>query len=303
MYNKSTLKIIINFLLAFLSEVFALKITVILNDKKAISISCSKVITQYLKTKNVDLFLPSDKAGYPLDECRMVDFSGVDIAVVVGGDGTMLGASRLLRRFGTAIVGVNMGRLGFLAEIEVSDILPALDRIVEENYFIEKRMLLYGQISREGNIIGECYALNDLVINKSAFARPVVLDLEIDGQTVGSYRGDGLIVASPTGSTAYAFSAGGPLLTPNLELLSVVPVCPHTFFTRPYILSRDSIVKIKYRSESGYASCLADGQSLGLLQQDDEVIVRIAEEKISLLHLKQPQFFERVKEKLLHGSL
>lgn len=274
------------------------KITIILNYKNEETITFAQKIREFLENKGVELLVPEDKPGYSLSDSANVDFSAADIALLLGGDGTLLAVSKYLSAYDVPMLAINMGNVGFLSEVEKEEIPQALIALLSDEYIIDERMMIQGSIYRNKRQIACLSALNDLVINNGIYSRTIVLDLFVDGQEVTSNRADGMIISTPTGSTAYSLSAGGPIVLPQLSSILITPVCPHTFFSRPIVLPPDSTIKIIYRSESGNAALTADGQTSNLLEMNDEIYISTLEQKTKLIRLKKYNFFERVKNKL-----
>jgi NAD+ kinase len=223
-----------------------------------------------------------------------------ELAVVVGGDGTMLSVSRSLVDCNIPLVGINRGRFGFLTDLSTDSMLVSLDKILAGKYTIEQRMLLSADISRYGETIGSGRALNDVVINKSGGIRLIELEVYIDGQFVYRQRSDGLIVATPTGTTAYSLSAGGPILHPTLDAIAMVPICPHTLSNRPIAINSASKVEITLIHAED-ARVHFDGQVQVPLQQGDTVHVQRAENTISLLHPEGHSHYGMLRDKLRWG--
>lgn len=226
----------------------------------------------------------------------------VDWVIVLGGDGTLLSCARQFATTGTPIIGINMGRLGFLTEIDVPDMWLGLEKILTGHYYIEERMMLEAQVFRKGKAVEQAAGLNDAVITKGAFARLILLEVFINDQYLNTYPADGLIIASPTGSTAYSLSAGGPLVTPNLELMLLTPICPHTLWSRPMVIAPDSTVKVSVLSQLGGVMLTMDGQHGFWLEQRDQVIIKRAPYNTRLLRLRDRGFFAVLREKLREGD-
>ncbi|RJQ30723.1 MAG: NAD(+) kinase [Peptococcaceae bacterium] len=222
----------------------------------------------------------------------------VDWVIVLGGDGTLLSCARQFAAAGTPIIGINVGRLGFLTEIDVPGMKLDLKRILNGHYYIEERMMLEAEVFRQGKVVEQSVGLNDAVITKGAFARLILLEVFINEQYLNTYPADGLIVASPTGSTAYSLSAGGPLVAPNLELILLTPICPHTLWSRPIVVASDSNVKVNILSRLGGVMLTMDGQHGFWLEQGDQVVIKRALHNTRLLRLKGRSFFEVLREKL-----
>lgn len=223
-----------------------------------------------------------------------------DLAVVLGGDGTMLTVARSLADFSIPLVGVNRGRFGFLTDLNLATMLDAMGKILEGEFSIEQRILLTATIIRDGQAVSDGRAMNDVVINKSGLSRLIELEINIDGQFVHRQRSDGLIVATPTGTTAYSLSAGGPLLQPTLDAIALVPICPHTLSNRPLIISSASKVEITLIHAED-ARVHFDGQLQMSLQPDDKMLVQCADKTVSLLHPLGHSHYDMLREKLHWG--
>ena len=221
-----------------------------------------------------------------------------DLAIVVGGDGTLLNAARSLAEPRVAVLGVNLGRLGFLVDVSPEDMTQQLDNIFAGNFIEEQRTLLHSSIIRDGEIRSECMALNDVVVHKKDVARMIELETYIDGAFLNSNRSDGLIVSTPTGSTAYALSGGGPILHPRLAALTLVPICPHTLSNRPIVVHDDSVIEIIVHEDTLAAQLSCDGQLSQPLECGDHVTVRKHAHSLQLLHPPGHNFFSVLREKL-----
>jgi len=226
----------------------------------------------------------------------------IDLGIVVGGDGTMLHVACALARHGVPLIGVNLGRLGFLTDIKADQLDSELGKILDGDYQIESRMLLTAAIMRKGRIVHSAVAFNDVIINKGDIARLIDVETYIGGEFVYSTRCDGIIVSSPTGSTAYALSAGGPILYPTLAAITVVPICPHTLSNRPLVVSSDSTVEVAIAGvPNQQAHVTFDGQSMFALEDHDRVYVRRADAPVWLIHPSSRSYFDVLREKLHWG--
>lgn len=231
------------------------------------------------------------------DMCRTID-----LAVVIGGDGTLLNVARQMAPCGVPIIGVNLGRLGFLADIAPDVMGDQIGRILDGDYQLERRLLLHVEIMRKGKIVQEASALNDVVISKGEIARLIEFEIYLDGEFVIDSRADGIIVSSPTGSTAYAMSAGGPILHPTLAAISLVPICPHTLSFRPIVVSSDSIIEAVIVGQSAQARVTCDGQLNFPLDVGDRIYVRRAENPVELIHPANRSHFDVLRAKLFWGK-
>lgn len=235
----------------------------------------------------------------PLEQIGQV----ADLAVVIGGDGTLLHVARNLAEHAVPVIGVNQGRLGFLTDIPLASMEREVGRILDGEFQAEQRLLLHADIHREGRPVQAARALNDVVITKGEIARLIEYETYIDGQFVNSARGDGIIIASPTGSTAYAMSAGGPILYPTLAALALVPICPHTLSNRPIVVSSESVVQIVVAGPTaGHAQVTFDGQLNYNLEDGDHVHVRRANHWAELLHPLARNHYDVLREKLGWGT-
>ncbi len=226
----------------------------------------------------------------------------VDLAVVVGGDGTMLSVARILAAHDVPLVGVNQGRLGFMTDIALSDTQKALKAILEGEYDAEERHILQGSVTRHGQVLLDTLALNDVVVSRGAIGGMVELTVTIDGKFGYNLRADGLIIATPTGSTAYALSANGPIMHPNLAAIVLVPVAPHALSNRPIALSDDCEVEMTL-TRGRDAGAHFDGQAHITLQERDCITIRRSQHTIRFLHPRGYDYFRMLREKLHWSSL
>ncbi len=226
-----------------------------------------------------------------------------DIIIALGGDGTLLNAVRNSRPHGTPVLGINLGHLGFLTEVEPSEIMDALPELVKGNFKLEKRMMLQSLIKRDGQVIKELVGLNDVVISKGALARIIDLETYVGNEYVTTYPSDGLIISSPTGSTAYSLSAGGPIVDPRVDILLITPICPHTFYSRPLVIPDNQMVKVIIRSRHDQVMATVDGQVGTSLQPGDEVYVKKADEVVKLVRLMDRSFYQVLHKRLNEGRI
>lgn len=220
-----------------------------------------------------------------------------DAALVVGGDGTMLSIGRRLARHGTPLIGINQGRLGFITDIPLDNYEHTLGPMLRGAYEEDHRPLMHARVVREGVCVFDTLALNDVVVNRGATSGMVELRVEVDGKFVSNQRADGLIIASPTGSTAYALSAGGPILHPSIPGWVLVPIAPHTLSNRPIVLADANEVAIEVVAGRG-ASANFDMQSLASLLHGDRILVKRSEYCARFLHPKGWSYFDTLRKKL-----
>lgn len=234
--------------------------------------------------------------GCPVCPTNALD--GVDCAFALGGDGTVLSTARMVAPRGIPILGVRLGRLGFLSEIDPQDLEFALEKLEQGMFFLEKRSMLAPSVVRAGGTVHTGICLNEVVISRGGLLRPVELSLVINREHVASYFGDGVIVSTPTGSTAYSFSAGGPLLAPDLNGTVVTPLCAHNLFARPLVVGCDKQISIRVlRGGTGMMAVL-DGQKSWALRQGDEVMVQTAPHMASLVRFTTWSFYHVLRQKL-----
>ncbi|AEY01199.1 inorganic polyphosphate/ATP-NAD kinase [Oceanimonas sp. GK1] len=227
-----------------------------------------------------------------------------DLAIVVGGDGNMLGSARVLSRFDVAVVGVNRGNLGFLTDLSPDSFEQPLERLLSGDYQTEHRFLLEAQVHRHGQLKASNTAMNEAVLHPGKIAHMIEFEVYINGHFMYSQRADGMIVATPTGSTAYSLSAGGPILTPNLNAITLVPMFPHTLSCRPIVIDADAQVKMVLspanKSEHMLVSC--DGHVSLAVQPGDEIHINKSPHRLKLLHPRGHSYFEVLRSKLGWGS-
>jgi NAD+ kinase len=225
----------------------------------------------------------------------------VDLLLVLGGDGTLLSMARLVGDLGVPILGVNLGGLGFLTALTVDELFPALEAYLDDGLVIEERMMLAATVSRQGERLSEYVALNDMVITKSAMSRIIRLEVAVDGQLATGYRADGLIISTPTGSTAYSLSAGGPIVFPTMDAVVLTPICSHTLTNRPIVLPGSQRIEVTLLTDQD-VMLTADGQVGFALKPLDTVEVRRAAARIRLLRFPQKHFFSVLRTKLKWGE-
>ena len=279
-----------------------MKIAIIVNlDKKGALLTASK-ISDLLMSEGVDVYtLKSDLAGELHSTKTFATHSELveacDILLTVGGDGTIIHCAKHAAAFSKPVLGINSGRLGYVAELEADEI-EMLRSLVKGEYELESRLLLSVTITRENSNRESYIAVNDAVISRGSLSRIIDLDVKIDGSEVSSYRADGVLLSTPTGSTAYALSAGGPVIAPTLKCFELVPICSHSLSARCVILSSDSVVEIKASSPDGKSYLTIDGQISVELSENDTVEIKSADESLDMILLKKRNFFKLAGEKL-----
>lgn len=229
-------------------------------------------------------------------------FAASDAAIVLGGDGAFLRAARTVAPLGVPLLGVNLGHLGFLTAVEPNGLYAALDRVLSGDYSIEERLMLKATITRSGERVASFFGLNDAVVTRGVFPRVIELETYVDDVLIGTFLADGIIVSTPTGSTAYSLSAGGPIVNPGIEALVITPICPHTVGARALITRPDERVTIRMAHERTDAMLTVDGQVGDVLRPGDEVEVTRAGKPARLVNLIGRSFYDLLHSRLLQGS-
>jgi NAD+ kinase len=225
----------------------------------------------------------------------------VDLIVVLGGDGTMIGAARMIGEAETPVLGVNFGTLGYLAEFSVDDMIPALEAILAGSYTLERRLMLAATVYRGGERLMYDRVLNDVVISKSALARIIEIESWVDGQFVNCFRADGLIISTPTGSTAYNLSAGGPVIYPSMNAVVITPICPHTLSNRPLVVSDAVEFELVLKTPKEEVALTLDGQVGIPLECEDRVRVCKSRTGFNLIQAHTRNYFDVLRNKLKWG--
>lgn len=236
------------------------------------------------------------KEGYTLEQIGEKS----DLVIVIGGDGNMLGMARRLAKYNVPLIGINRGNLGFLTDITPQTAFEQLHSCLERReFFIEERFLLQAEIEQNGKIVTSNNALNEFVVHSSQIAKMIDFEVSIDDKFAFSQRSDGLIIATPTGSTAYSLSAGGPILSPNLNAISLVPLNPHSLTSRPLVVSGDSHISLRFaRYNQPNLTLSCDSQELFAFNVDDRIIVKKSHDTLKLLHLNDYNYFTVLGSKL-----
>ncbi len=259
-------------------------------------------IAHFLGQQGCDVALERETAANTgLSHYQALDVAAIgaqcDLGLVVGGDGTMLGIGRQLARHGVPLIGINQGRLGFVTDIPLENYRATLTPMLRGEYEEDHRRLMHAKVMRDSHCVFDALAMNDVVVNRGATSGMVELRVEVDGHFVANQRADGLIIASPTGSTAYALSAGGPLLHPSIPGWVLVPIAPHTLSNRPIVLA--DVAEIAIEMVAGRdASANFDMQSLASLLHGDRIIVRRSQHGVRFLHPKGWSYFDTLRKKL-----
>jgi NAD+ kinase len=225
-----------------------------------------------------------------------------DLVIAVGGDGTLLSVARAFAAAGTPILSVNLGYLGFLTEVRLADLYPTLEGWCRSCYKLDERAMLHAELWREGARQSSYEALNEIVVSKGEPARMGDFGVELNGKSVAQFRADGVIVSTPTGSTAYTLAANGPILTPDVDALVVTPICPHLLTLRPIVVRDDALLTVRVEGAPNLALLTVDGQQAVQLQRGDEVRCHRSQYTINLVRLSEGGFFEALRSKLSWGE-
>ena len=259
-------------------------------------------IAQFLHAQGCEVVFEQDTAqnlrisGYPVLDVAALG-AECDLGLVVGGDGTMLGLGRQLAHSGLPLIGINQGRLGFITDIPFGNFASTLAPMLRGDYEEDLRSLMHGRVMRNGHCVFDALAMNDVVVNRGATSGMVELRVEVDGHFVANQRADGLIIATPTGSTAYALSAGGPMLHPSIPGWVLVPIAPHTLSNRPIVLANTMEIAIELVSGRD-ASANFDMQSLASLLHGDRIVVTRSNHQVRFLHPLGWSYFDTLRQKL-----
>ena len=261
-----------------------------------------EAVGQFLMSLGCEVALEADTAAnMGLTDYTVLNVAAIgencDLCLVVGGDGTMLGIGRQLAPYGVPLIGINQGRLGFITDIPFGNYQTTLEPMLAGAYEEDHRSLMQARVMRDGHCVFSALAMNDVVVNRGATSGMVELRMEVDGHFVANQRADGMIIASPTGSTAYSLSAGGPLLHPSIPGWVLVPIAPHTLSNRPIVLANATEIAIEIVAGRD-ASASFDMQSLASLMHGDRIVVTRSDYQVRFLHPKGWSYFDTLREKL-----
>jgi NAD+ kinase len=262
-------------------------------------------LMEWLHTRNVEARLDTETAAYlgrtdGLDRVTVPEHA--QLVIVLGGDGTLLSAARAVAGRVIPIFPVNLGGLGFLTAITLDQLYPELERAFRGEQRVVPRKMLHGELVRNGQTFQSYEALNDIVIAKTQIARMIDLETHVDQQYISTFKADGLIIATPTGSTAYSLSAGGPIVYPLVEALCITPVCPHMLTNRPVLVPDNMAIQIVCQAEDGQAFLTVDGQVGEPLLHQDRILVRASEHSVHLIRPPKLFFFDVLRQKLKWGE-
>lgn len=259
----------------------------------------------WLGRQEKEIFLDTDTgsiAGLASPHQKSKIPSLVDMVIVLGGDGTLLSVARLVEGTDVPILGVNLGGLGFLTEVTVEEVFGTLEKVFKNEFVTDDRLMLKGIVHRQGERVAQSLVLNDVVISKGTLARMIKLEIFINRQFVTALRGDGLILATPTGSTAYSLSAGGPIINPSVDAMLITPISPHTLTNRPIVIPNNIHVEVVLKTREEGTAVTFDGQVGFSLRHEDVVEIVTAESKIKLIRSPQRNYYEVLRRKLKWGE-
>ncbi len=282
------------------------RVALIGNDRDARVVDSLRALASHLKLRARKVCVDATTTvDFDADVARIPESDlgeRVDLIVAVGGDGTMLHAARLASPHGVPVLGVNRGRLGFLADIGPADLRQRLDEVLQGEYVRDRRAMLQARILSPTQSDRNCHSLNDVVLMKWRTGRMLDFETWIDGRYVNTHGGDGLVVATATGSTAYALSCGGPILYPELEAVVLAPICPHTLSDRPIVVRSSSTIEIRLLERPDtQAQVTCDGVTIGELAPGDRLMVTPSDEHVTLLHPKDHDYYRILRSKLRWG--
>jgi NAD+ kinase len=271
---------------------------------EALEVVCE--LREWCEARGIELRAVDSVAGQarcaPLAESDGELAEDVDLIVVLGGDGTMLGAARMLGTRQIPVLGVNFGFLGYLTEFTLEEMFPALENVRQGNFIVERRMMI--DVALDSSVeSAPRRALNDAVVTKSAATRMIEIESYINGMFVNSFRADGMIVATPTGSTAYSLSAGGPIVHPSMSAILLTPICPHMLSNRPVVVPGESVVDLVFKRADPDLSLTIDGQPGVELRHDDRIRLRRSQTTFNLVQPTNRNYFEVLRTKLKWGTL
>jgi NAD+ kinase len=287
------------------------RIGIIAKQNKPEAVPIVRSLVEWLRPKKIEVYIEKGigelfhppLTGPHLNSVGREDIPAqVEMMIVLGGDGTLLSVARLVRDRKVPILGVNLGGLGFLTEITLEELYRVLEKVVQGDFFTNERVVLSASVIRRGERLTEFTVLNDAVINKGALARIIDLETTINGEYLTTFKSDGLIISTPTGSTAYNLSAGGPIVYPSLHCTIITPICPHTLTNRPIVIPDDVEIQATLKTKQQEVILTLDGQQGFTLEFEDVVEVKKAEGHILLIQSPYRHYFELLREKLKWGE-
>lgn len=278
------------------------KIGFVTNIEKDPTLQETKKIVDFVLKKGCEVYVSENFSDVHPDVIATSSsemYKSVDFVVVIGGDGTILRVARSAAIFDTPILGINFGTLGYLADVEKINAIDAIEKVLNGDFTIENRMMLEpyverGCVSHEINL-----ALNEVCITNSVCSRMIKLSVEVNGEYFDTFRADGIIVSTPTGSTAYNLSAGGPILSPHTELMTITHICPHTLYARPFVIDGNDVVRIRVQSNYNNVQMSCDGQSTVQMKNDDVIIVKKSRYVTRIIKTTNMNFYDILRRKMV----
>jgi NAD+ kinase len=261
-------------------------------------------VVAWLRARSIEVLLDTTSAALLNEQGGMPKTQlaeKADVLLVLGGDGTILSAARLAAERSIPILGVNMGGLGFLTEVRLDNLYPSLERVFANDFALDERLMLATHIHRHGETVARGIVLNDVVISKGTLALMIDLQVAIGGQFVTSLRGDGLIIGTPTGSTAYSLSAGGPIMNPGVQALMLTPICPHTLTHRPLIVPGNVVIEVTLTCQDEGSMATLDGQVGVAIVQGDKAVIHASDHRTRLIRFPESHYYEVLRGKLKWG--
>jgi len=275
------------------------RIGIIANSSKKDAVEQAENLREWLSGRGVEVFLETEISGRGKKERGKEEFaSRIDMIVVFGGDGTLLVAARLVKEYDVPIVGINLGGFGFMTVVNLNEMYDVMEIILRGEYKTSRRMMLEASVEGEN-----CSVLNDIVISRGGLSRMVNLETFVDDKYLTTFKADGLIISTPTGSTAYSLSTGGPIVFPELNSIIINPICPHTLTNRPIMLPPESTIKVTLMDEEEGVKVAMDGQVLNILKSGEAVTVRKSEYYINIVDSPRRGYLEVLRTKLGWGGL
>lgn len=285
-----------------------MKIAVVVNLTKEKAIECAGQIIEILQSSGAQVLMPPDCRvqfdGCGADFASSIEqlFEAAEMAVTVGGDGTIIHSAKYAALTDTPLIGVNVGRLGFAADVEMNEI-SGLKKLISGNYYSERRTLLDVEVCSQGDS-RHFLAVNDAVVTHGTLSKIVDFTLSLNGEEISRYRADGLLFSTPTGSTAYSLSAGGPILSPRMDCILMTPVCPHSLFSRSVLFDADSLLSVTVKIPSGCSCVLSiDGETNISINEDDVININKSVKSLTLMSINKRNFYRKLNEKLKEREL
>lgn len=277
----------------------AKRFLIIPNLKKSGCLDAVKKVTSYLTAKNCSVYCLKERSEQLLALNVSIiedkDFDKIEAAIIFGGDGTFLESARRLKYDKIPLIGINLGHLGYLSEVEPSELIDSLDKLIEDKYTIEKRITLEISDGENRKFLG----FNEMVIHRGCLSHIVEIAVDINGQHIEKVRADGLLIATPTGSTAYNLSSGGPIILPSAKSLVITPICAHSLAVKPIVVGNEDIIRISVTNirNDGYPVLIVDGQSVGDINEKTSLFIKVSDVSIPLIKTKENSFYQTLQKK------